>query len=105
MEKPEYIEHIEKKNNTLFSKITINETLLYEKIISKDFYDIITNSEYIDGKVEISEIIYKTKQGFYLYVVRNPLYKMECSVDIYYSQEQHNELLFFIKPFTNSVKK
>ena len=63
------------------------------------------SSSYLSGKVSWKEIILKTKQGFYLYIRRNTLYKNSVDVDIYYRQEQHNELLIFIKPFINTLTK
>lgn len=105
MEKHYYIKYIEKTTEPL-SKISIEEgTLLDDKLDTSKYESIFMNSAYSGGKVFWKETILKTKQGFYLFVRRHSLHKNIIDVDIYYRQEQHNELLFFIKPFINTLTK
>ena len=105
MEKHYYIKHIEKTTEPL-SKISIEETtLIDEKLDTSKYESIFMNSAYSGGKVSWKEIILKTKQGFYLFIRRHSLHKNIIDVDIYYRQEQHNELLVFIKPFINTLTK
>jgi hypothetical protein len=105
MEKHYYIKHIEKTTEPL-SKLSIEETtLLDDKLDTSKYESIFMNSAYSGGKVSWKEIILKTKQGFYLFIRRHSLHKNIIDVDIYYRQEQHNELLVFIKPFINTLTK
>jgi hypothetical protein len=105
MEKHYYIKHIERTTEPL-SKLSIEETtLLDDKLDTSKYESIFMNSAYSGGKVSWKEIILKTKQGFYLFIRRHSLHKNIIDVDIYYRQEQHNELLVFIKPFINTLTK
>lgn len=105
MEKHYYIKHIEKTTEPL-SKLSIEDTtLMDDKLDIKKYESIFMNSAYSGGKVSWKEIILKTKQGFYLFIRRHSLHKNIIDVDIYYRQEQHNELLVFIKPFINTLTK
>ena len=88
------------------SKLSIEETtLMDDKLDTSKYESIFMNSAYSGGKVSWKEIILKTKQGFYLFIRRHSLHKNIIDVDIYYRQEQHNELLVFIKPFINTLTK
>lgn len=110
MDKHYYIKHIEETTEPL-SKLSIEETGLYDDKLNTSKYEcLFMDSEYVGeslggGKLIWKEIILKTKQGFYLFVRRHTLHKNIIDVDIYYRQEQHNELLFFIKPFINTLTK
>lgn len=105
MEKHYYIKHIERMTEPL-SKLSIEETtLMDDKLDTSKYESIFMNSAYSGGKVSWKEIILKTKQGFYLFIRRHSLHKNIIDVDIYYRQEQHNELLVFIKPFINTLTK
>ena len=105
MEKHYYIKHIERTTEPL-SKLSIEETtLIDDKLDITKYESLFMNSGYGGGKVSWKEIILKTKQGFYLFIIRHSLHKNIIDVDIYYRQEQHNELLVFIKPFINTLTK
>lgn len=105
MEKHYYIKHIERTTEPL-SKLSIEETtLLDDKLDTSKYESLFMNSAFSGGKVSWKEIILKTKQGFYLFIRRHSLHKNIIDVDIYYRQEQHNELLVFIKPFINTLTK
>ena len=71
----------------------------------KKYETLFMTSGYSGGKFMWKDIILKTKQGFYLFIRRHGLHKNIIDVDIYYKQEQHNELLIFIKPFVNLLTK
>ena len=70
----------------------------FEVVWSKGLVDINTGS----GKIIIEKIIFKTKQGFYLYLLLND---EGTSMVVYYKQHQINELTIFIsqllKQFNN----
>lgn len=107
MKKPKYIEQIENKGETLsLIEITFEgkgiQTFLDEKsfvvVWSKGF------STINEPKISLTEKIYKTKQGFFLYL----LLDMEIStLTIYYRQEQLNELTIFVgqllKQYKNNI--
>jgi hypothetical protein len=59
------------------------------------------------GKLSFDEIIYKSRQDFYLYIKLVPGIDEVWSLTIYYKPEQQNELVLFItqllKPFINAT--
>jgi hypothetical protein len=103
MKKPKYIRVIEKNNKVL------SLSKLYS--LPKEFDDFITKKVIIlysksdidnnNGKFLFKEKIYRTMQGFYLYLsFRGDV----IDVDIYYYQEQHNELIIFITQLLKQFK-
>ena len=105
MDKHYYIKHIEKTTAPL-SKVSIDDIQLTdEKLDITKYETLFMTSSYGGGKFMWKDIILKTKQGFYLFIRRHGLHKNIIDVDIYYRQEQHNELLIFIKPFVNLLTK
>jgi hypothetical protein len=105
MDKHYYIKHIEKATAPL-SKVSIDDIQLTdEKLDITKYETLFMTSGYSGGKFMWKDIILKTKQGFYLFIRRHSLHKTIIDVDIYYRQEQHNELLIFIKPFVNLLTK
>ena len=105
MDKHYYIKHIEKESAPL-SMVSIQDTQLTdEKLDALKCVTLFSTSVYRGGNFIWEEIILKTKQGFFLFIRRHPLDKTMIDVDIYYRQEQHNELLIFIKPFVNLLTK
>jgi len=105
MDKHYYIKHIEKESAPL-SMVSIQDTQLTdEKLDALKCVTLFSTSVYSGGNFIWEEIILKTKQGFFLFIRRHPLDKTMIDVDIYYRQEQYNELLIFIKPFVNLLTK
>lgn len=103
--KPEYIKFIEKTNQTILSQMSVYEVLDYNKIVEQKLQQVYLKSDYIENKVVTLEIVYKSNAGFYLYIERNRLNKLEAKLCVFYEPQQHNELLFFLKSFINLVKK
>lgn len=97
IEKPGYIKNFETKNNDFLSTIEISFTdrKLEKFLDSRNFTTMWSrsSSDPMEYKIEVHEKIYKTKQGFFLYLF---LGSDTSVLTIYYKQEQHNELLIFI---------
>lgn len=112
MTKPEYIKKIEDQFGILSQIFYGNLNLEQFNILDSKLDTVWSSSTYIgDGKVSWGEKIYKTKQDFYLSMtistITNPsnLKQMEIRLcDIYYRQEQFNELIFFIKSLSKELE-
>jgi hypothetical protein len=102
MKKPKYIKGIERDGVLSLTKL-YSLPKEFDDFISKKvtiFYsksDIDTDS----GKFIFKEKLYKTIQGFYLYLLFRG---DEVDVDIYYKQEQQNELIIFITQLLKQFK-
>lgn len=105
MNKPEYIKFTEKESKTIYSELRVFEPILFDNIEEKNLTVVYMKTESEAGKFSIVEKLYRTNHGFYLFIQRNKLNKSEGSIQVYYGANQYNELLFFIKPFLNSIKK
>lgn len=62
----------------------------FEVVWSKSLSDIHTGI----GKIIVEKIIFKTKQGFYLYLLLNTT---NVNLLVYYRQNQESELTIFLK--------
>lgn len=105
MTKPNYIKFIEKKTETFFSFMQVSETILVDKIDEKKLQIVYVSSDYDSDTPVTLEKIYRTNHGFYLFIVRNRLNKVEGTMNVYYEPSQHNELLFYLKAFIKTIKK
>ena len=105
MDKPKFITHLEKTNSKCYSHLTCYETILIDKVDEKKLTLLWAHTEFDSNKLVILDRIYKTQHPFYIYIIRNKLNRTEGQVLIYYEAEQLNELIFFTKPFINSIKK
>lgn len=108
MTKPDFIQYLELQEG-VFSLMKFHR---FDKEIIKYFDDkqfirvfeigIVNKS----GKAKWDEVIYKTKQEFYLHFKLSEANE-EYFLDIYYKPEKRNELLFFIskilKPFLDGI--
>lgn len=97
IKKPKFIKNTEKSlgvfsslrldfpDHSIYKFIDNRNTLV---VWSEAFTGIIT------GKTEFNKKIYKTKQGFYLYLL---LGEVESNLIVYYNQSQYSELTIFIQ--------
>ncbi len=69
----------------------------FEVVWSKGWVDINTGS----GKIITEKIIFKTKQGFYLYLLMNTT---NVNLLVYYKQNQESELTIFITQLLKQFK-
>jgi hypothetical protein len=103
-QKPEFIEHLEHKENFFLSTLCVEGKYPIQKIDEKKLTLVWVKSEYEDNKFINFDRVYKTQQGFYIYIIRNRLNRVECDVIIYFQPEKIEELKFFVKAFINSLK-
>jgi len=103
IETPKYIESIE---DEVLSQITVEfQKKGIDEFISNKTFTVVWsegNADEQTGKIKFRKKIYKTKQGFYLYLLLN---EEETPMNVYYKQHQINELTIFIsqllKQFNN----
>jgi hypothetical protein len=103
IETPKYIET---ESEEIFSHITVEfqkkgiDEFLSDKAFTVVWSEGDANEQ--TGKIKFRKKIYKTKQGFYLYLLLND---EGTSMVVYYKQHQINELTIFIsqllKQFNN----
>ena len=99
-QKPDYIINLENKLSDFFSVMNFHffsgdgKKFFENKKLDCVYENGTVN---VDGKYTWIEIIYKTKQNFYIYV-KNIIDgdNSKSLLTIYYKTEQHNELIFFI---------
>lgn len=104
MDKPNYIKEIESKDGILSeNRISFPEGVdnyLKERKMTIVYSE--STSNFDTGKIKYSSKIYKTQQGFYLYLS----IKEDGNVDvtIYYKESQSNELIMFITQLLKQYK-
>jgi hypothetical protein len=106
IETPKYIESIELDIEEVLSYISVEfqKKGIDEFIRDKTFTVVWSEGDADEetGKIKFRKKIYKTKQGFYLYLLLNG---DGISMVVYYKQHQINELTIFIsqllKQFNN----
>ena len=107
MEKPNYIKECELTDGILsINRITMPED--FDDYIKDKKMELVygeSSTDFETGKTMFSSKIYKTKQGFYLYLLFRDT---RTDITIYYKQTQLNELTLFmgqlIKQFKSSKK-
>lgn len=106
--KPDYIQFIEVQDG-VFSVMKFHKfgQEIIKYLDDKNFtrvYEVSIVSKV--GKAKWSEVIFKTKQDFYLHLV-NDTDDEEYSLNIYYKADKRNELLFLtsqiLKPFKDGI--
>jgi len=103
MKKPKWLKQIEKNDKVLSLSKLYSLPKEFDDFINKKVTILYSKSD-IDtdsGKFIFKEKLYKTMQGFYLYL---SFRGDEIDVDIYYKQEQHNELIIFITQLLKQFK-
>ena len=107
MEKPCYIKECEKKNE-IFSVNRISMPDGFDNYLKDKKMELVyseSNTDFETGKTIFSSKIYKTKQGFYIYLLFRD---SRTDITIYYKQKQQDELTIFmgqlIKQFKLSKK-
>lgn len=107
--KPDYIQFIEVQEN-VFSVMKFHD---FDKEIidylDKKAFDRVYEVGVVSksGKAKWSEVIYKTKQNFFIHLTSIDEDKESFSLTIYYKSEQRGELLIFttkiLKPFKDGA--
>jgi hypothetical protein len=104
MKKPKYIKDIEKNGEVLSLSKLYGLPKEFDNFINKKII-ILYSKSHIDtdsGKFIFKEKLYKTQQPFYLYL---SFIGDKIDTDIYYKQEQHNELIIFITQLLKQFKQ
>jgi hypothetical protein len=100
METPYYIKDYEQREGVLSrNKVVMPEGFdeyLKDKKMSVVYSE--SNSDFDTGKISFKTKIYKTQQGFYLYLLFGDM-------TIYYKQSQLNELTIFITQLLKQFKQ
>lgn len=102
--KPKYIRTLEKGKEMMSSvEFDIMEDSIDKFISDKSFILVwskgTTDSQH--GKIHLNKKIFKTKQGFYLYLSTT---EQNTSIVVYYNQDQQNELIIFISQLLKQYK-
>jgi hypothetical protein len=100
---PKYIEHLENQG-VVFSTIEINFETGIEKFLDDRSFLVVWSNGFAtvkSDKITINQKIYKTKQGFFLYLL---LGGHSQTLTIYYKQEQMNELTVFLTQLLKQFK-
>lgn len=97
IKKPKLIKNNEKISGVFSSlRLDFPDQSIYKFIDNRSLE--VVWSEAFSGitnvKPEFNKKIYKTKQGFYLYLL---LGEVELNLIVYYNQSQHSELTIFIQ--------
>lgn len=98
--KPEFIIKLENKVGSLSIMNSYDrEDAFIQKILQKKHTIVYSVSNLdMNKKTNYTEIILKTVQPFYIHLIKKD---KDWSMDIYYSQENYKELIFFI----NQIEK
>jgi len=112
MMKPDYILKLETEKN-FFSVVVCNElngdllNFLSNRKLTKVFEFLVLNKE---DKIQTEKVIFKSQQGFYLFVEDNRYWdeenklKLRFKLTIYYKVEQENELHLFLPQLLKQFK-
>jgi hypothetical protein len=105
METPYYIKDYEQREGVLSrNKVVMPEGFddyLKDKKMSIVYSE--SNSDFETGKISFKTKIYKTQQGFYLYLLFGDDGKTDMT--IYFKQSQSNELTIFITQLFKQFKQ
>ena len=108
MKKIEYIKKLEEGGETYSVINILSVPKEFEKSIDGLKTTLVyseSNADYKDGKIKYNEKIYKTAQGFYIYLSLGE--GAHLGLAIYYKQEKLNEVTLFVggllKQFKNAT--
>jgi hypothetical protein len=95
MDTPKYIKNLE-KNGEVYSTATLVTSIEFDEFITKRKVMLVHSHSEIEenGKKNYQEKIYKTAQGFYIYIFNEG--ESTFKVTFYYFQNQSNEFDLFI---------
>lgn len=107
MDTPKYISNLEKKGEiySVLNVVSIPKEIeeYLNKMKTIVVYSI-SRIDYNDTSIKYNEKIYKTAQGFYLYLSLNGPGD-HAKLTIYYKQEQQNEITLFIGQLLKQFKQ
>ena len=97
IKKPKFIKNNEKSLGVFSSlRLDFPDHSIYKFIDNRNLEVVWSDASagIINGKITFNKKIYKTKQGFYLYLL---LGEVESNLIVYYNQSQYSELTIFIQ--------
>lgn len=106
MKIPSYIEKLSETEG-VFSVVTFHDfnVDIFKNLQEKKFERVYERSHiYIDGNARWVEIVYKTKQSFYLFLENNSTDKPHWNLTIFYKPNQFEELVFFIGQVLKQIR-
>lgn len=102
MNKPDYILHLESKHGEkFFSSMVLDVPKNFDKFIKDRKFTLRYSESSFDAESDIQykNKIYQTQQGFFLYL------SLETDTSVlYYSEDQINEVTFFIRQLFKQFK-
>jgi len=105
IKKPKFIKNNEKSLGVLSSiQINFPDDSIFKFLNGRSF-EVVWSEAFtgiINVKTEFNKKIYKTKQGFYLYLL---LGEVESNLIVYYNQSQYSELTIFIQQLLKQFNK
>jgi hypothetical protein len=109
MDTPKYISSLE-KNGDIYSVMNVvsvpKEIEGYLNKMKTTIVYSVSKIDYSDTSIKYNEKIYKTVQGFYIYLSLSEV-GTHAGLTIYYKQEQQNEMSLFVgqllKQFKNAT--
>ena len=107
--KPEFIKHLESKDQNFFSVMVFHQLegeflkYLQEKKLTTVYENSSVNTV---GQIKHVEVIFKSQQGFYLFVENKTGIPAEpkFNLTIYYNAGQYNELFLFSSQLLKQYK-
>lgn len=102
IKKPKYIKKVESNEILSSIEISVEDKEIQSFLDGRNFLTVWSKgfSTLKENKIIFNEKIYKTKQGFYLYLFS----KGTSVLTIYYRQEQLNELTIFLGQLLKQIK-
>lgn len=98
MDTPKYISNLE-KNGEIYSVMNVisvpKEIEGYLNKMKTTIVYSVSKIDYIDTTIKYNQKIYKTAQGFYIYLSLREV-GTHVGLTIYYKQEQQNEISLFV---------
>lgn len=104
IKKPKFIKRNE-KNLGVLSSITLDfsDDSIYKFIDNRSFLSVWSDATLIDEKIVFNNKIYKSKQGFYLYLFIEK--DKKSTLIVYYKEDQNSELTIFIQQLLKQFNK
>lgn len=106
MDTPKYISNLE-KNGEIYSVMNVisvpKEIEGYLNKMKTTIVYSVSKIDYIDTTIKYSQKIYKTAQGFYIYLSLREG-GTHAGLTIYYKQEQQNEMSLFVGQLLKKFK-
>ena len=106
MKIPKYIEKLTETEG-VFSVVTFHDfrTDVYKFLQEKKLERVYERSHiHLDGNAKWIEIIYKTKQSFYLFLENHTNDTILWNLTIFYKPSQFDELVFFISQVLRQIR-